>query len=260
MSSASRLLAILDLFDESRPVWSAEEAARDLNVSVSTAYRYIRALCAAELLVPVSGDGYRIGPAVLKYDRLLRLSDPLIDAGTPVLARVQAIAGEAVSTFLARLFRDRVMCVLAETGPKAPKSISFERGRPMPMFRGATSKIILANLPRRSLKRIYDANKETIAETMGVADWRALLDMLRRIRRAGIAVSRGEVDTGLVGTAAPIFDDQDAVIASLSIVGRASVIDDPELDRLMDLARSAAAEISDSLRRVSATGAPRPAS
>jgi len=244
MSSAARLLAILDLFDDTRPVWSAEAAARALDVSVSTAYRYFRDLCAAELLVPVTGDGYRLGPAILKYERLIRITDPLLDAARPVMRQVQADAGKGASVFLSRMYRESVMCVVAISGETAPTSISYERGRPMPSFRGATSKIILAHLPRRTLKRLFEAHEMEIRNALQVANWREFLDLLRTIRRRGLCLSASEVDPGIVGIAAPVFDARGAIAASLTVAGKASDVSIAESDRLAALTQSAARAVT----------------
>ena len=251
MGSAARLLAILDLFDDERSVWTAEAASRQLNVSVSTAYRYIHNLCEAELLVPVTGDGYRLGPAILKYDRLIRVTDPLLDAARPILSQLQTDAGDGTTTILSRIYRENVMCVLAFAGSRAPTAISYERGRPMPMFRGATSKIILAYLPRRTLKRLYDANSDEIHEALLVKDWRSFLECLRTLRRRGFCMSESEVDRNIVGFAAPIFDGGDNITASLTIVGRASDTSIAEIARLEALVQSASRAVT---ARLSQTG------
>ncbi|MBL0418725.1 helix-turn-helix domain-containing protein [Ramlibacter sp. AW1] len=54
-SSLSKMLEILDLFDEEHPTRTAEEISAILQLSASTAYRYIRELCAAGLLGRLTG-------------------------------------------------------------------------------------------------------------------------------------------------------------------------------------------------------------
>ncbi len=244
MSSADRLLALLDLFSDEKSVWTAEDAAAALEVSVSTSYRYIRSLCEAEMLVPVTGDGYRLGPAILKYDRLIRVTDPLLEAARPIVVQLAKDAGEARTVFLSRLYRDTVMCVLHGGGAGATQNISYERGRPMPMFRGATSKIILAHLPRRTLKRLYEAKAELIAESMGVREWREFLDILREIRRVGHCRAEGEVDPGIAGIAAPVFDDHGCVTGSLTITGNASHMSVLEANQLAELVTNCAEAVT----------------
>ena len=80
MSSGDRLLGTLELFTEARPEWTVDDISAELKVSTSTAYRYVRSLCKAGLLDPVHGDGYRLGPAIIEYDRLIRVGDPLMSS------------------------------------------------------------------------------------------------------------------------------------------------------------------------------------
>ena len=47
MNTASRLLAVLNIFTVEKYEWTVEDAAREIGVSVSTAYRYFRELCKA---------------------------------------------------------------------------------------------------------------------------------------------------------------------------------------------------------------------
>ncbi len=243
MSSADRLLGILSLFGERKTVWTVEGIAATLEVSNSTAYRYVRSLCDAGLLDPVHGDGYRLGPAIIEYDRLIRLSDPMLAAATPVLQRLQAECGRNTMTFLSRLYRETVMSLLEVSGENAPQ-ISYERGRPMAMFRGATSKIILAYLPRRTLRRLFDRHGDEIRAGTEVGDWAAFLSLLKDLRRAGHCIARAEIDPGCLGVAAPVFDRDGAVLGSLSVVVAADTVSAADTVRLAGLTTVAAATLT----------------
>ena len=52
------------------------------------------------------------------------------------------------------------MCVYDVRGEKSRGQTSYERGVAMPMFLGATSKVILAQLPDRALRSVYLANEK----------------------------------------------------------------------------------------------------
>ena len=51
LSSLARMLGVLDLFNETTPVWTAEAVAEAMKVSVPTAYRYVKLLVASGLPV-----------------------------------------------------------------------------------------------------------------------------------------------------------------------------------------------------------------
>ncbi|MDE3109005.1 MAG: IclR family transcriptional regulator, partial [Acidobacteriota bacterium] len=141
MSTAHRLLGILALFTVERPVWTVEEAAKEMRVSVSTAYRYFAELSRAGLLDPFPAGKYVLGPAIIEGDRKIRMTDPLIQIGRPAMQRLVARAGSAGVAILCRIYHNGVMCVHQESSAVPEGGISYERGRPMPMFRGASSKI-----------------------------------------------------------------------------------------------------------------------
>lgn len=247
MNSADRLLAVLSLFNEARPFWTVEEAAASLNVSVSTAYRYFRSLCKAGLLDPVIGNGYRLGPGIIEYDRLIQLTDPMIAVARPILDKLQADGEGEVIAILCRLYRERVMCVLEAKGAEPLPNISYERGRPMPMFKGATSKIILAQFPSKTLKRLYDRHFSMIANSGLGNDWNEFREILKEIRRKGHHVSEGEIDPGRVGIAAPIFNKDKDVLGSVSVVCSSKTTNYASVNRLIGLTMAAAKNITASL-------------
>jgi DNA-binding IclR family transcriptional regulator len=145
------MLAVLGLFSIERPEWTVEAAADDLGVSATTAYRYFKRLTNVGLVSPVSRASYVLGPAIVQMDRQIQICDPMLRAARVVMADLIQYAPERSILLLCRLFHDRVMCVHQVMGKGSPEPLSYERGRLIPLFRGATSKIILAHLPQRSL-------------------------------------------------------------------------------------------------------------
>jgi DNA-binding IclR family transcriptional regulator len=110
------------------------------------------------------------------------------------------------------------MCVHQEFKGIPEHHVGYERGRPMPMFLGASSKIILANLSSRSTRWFFTRFQLEIAEAGLGNDWEQLKANLRRIRKAGVCVTGGEVDSGRVGIAAPVFELNGNVIGSVGLV------------------------------------------
>ncbi len=218
-TTGDRVLQVIQLFYTVKPLWSVEEAAHELDISVSTSYRYFRGLIGAGMLVPAAAGQYVLGPAFIEIDRFIRNNDPVLQRAVPVLRWLRDQVGDAVTVLLCRVYGDRVMCVHQERAPDdAPDSVGYERGKPMPLFRGATSKVILAHLPARSLRRIFAANGPAIREA-GLGDsLEAFKAALKAIRATEALVTRGEVDPGRVGIAAPLFGGDRNVLGSLSVV------------------------------------------
>jgi DNA-binding IclR family transcriptional regulator len=250
MSSLERMLGVLDVFSLDRPVWTVDSLTGALGYTRSTTYRYVKELVDAGLLARAGGGSYMLGPRIIELDRQIRLCDPLLATAAPVMRALLSECGPGV-VMLCSLYRDKVLCVHQERRAFA-RDIGYSRGRPMPLFRGATSKIMLAHLPERQLARLFADHREEIAETDLGSDWPAFTAALRTLRRAGICVSRGEVNEGVVGVAAPIFDAEKRLIGSLSRVLAEEDFDDRRLDDIAASVTGAAGRISAGLAALTA--------
>ena len=242
-SSGDRLLAVLALFTVEHPQWTVEAAAEKLRVSATTTYRYFKRLTKAGLISPVSGASYTLGPAIIQMDRQIQISDPMLNAARAVMVDLAQYAAEGSTVLLCRLFHDGVMCVhqVMGRGPQVP--VSYERGRLMPLYRGATSKIILAHLPTRTLKSLFAHDAREIAAAGLGKTWDDFRRRLAAVRRAGVNIARGEIDPGRVGIAAPIFDKDRAILGSLSLALPAARADETLIGRLVPLTVAGAREI-----------------
>lgn len=256
MKSGDRLLSVLWLFSAERPVLEVEEIARTLSISLSTAYRYVGQLCESGFLAPMGSVGYALGPAIIELDRQIRLADPLVQSAAPVLRRLLADVDPAATILLCRLYRDQVMCVAQSLGKNAQTGLSYERGRPMPMLRGAPSKAILAHLPSRAAERLWESQSLELRQSQG--DWKAFRAHLTKIRKAGVAVSQSEVDAGVIGIAACVFDPQGRPIGAICAVLPEETTSPPVIARVSTLTRASADEITATLfeREASHQGQP----
>ena len=235
MAGLDRYTAVLRLFTQSQSEWTVQEMSEHLGVPQSTAYRTVRDLVAENFLETASEARYRLGSVFIEFDRLLRLTDPLLMAGERVLREVVAEADTPCVGLLCRLYNDTVMCIADATSPGANFRSSYERGRPMPLTQGATSKVILAHLPTRRLNRLLEHWPEAANATFR--------SELQTVRRRGISVSRGEIDANVVGISAPIFRKAPSLLASLSLVLPAAGVDDALTGKLALLTVEAARKI-----------------
>jgi DNA-binding IclR family transcriptional regulator len=237
-----RAFQLLGLFSLEQPAWTVDQIAKKLEVAVSSAYRLVGRLGQAGLVDAVTPGRYVLGPAIIQLDRQIQLTDPLLHAARPVMDYLVEFAPKGSTILLCRAFRDAVLCVhQVWIGPRAP--LSYERGRPRPLFRGATSKAILAFMPRRALKRLHDTRAREIQEAGLGRDWKEFLAKLRVLRIAGHVLANSEVDKGRFGIAAPVLGADRKALGSLSFVLDASTADERTVHRLAPMIVSAAHEI-----------------
>jgi DNA-binding IclR family transcriptional regulator len=253
LHSTSKLMSVLRLFTAARPEWTVEDGADALGMPASTAYRYFRELNDAGLIGSTAAGRYVLGPAIMELDRQTRLQDPLIRAARPVMVELKDTLGLDCVILLCRLYRQQVMCVHQEQVGTPAIGVSFERGLPLPLHRGAASKAILAFIPARLAKAYLLANAKDMAAVGLGNTWIELKARLRAIRTAKVCITRSEVDKGAVGFGAPIAGAEDDVVGSLGLVIPEALCT-PELEG--DLARrvrAAAQEITRALQSAQTT-------
>ena len=221
MSSAARLLAVLDLFGAGRPDWSVEEAAQWLGVPASSMYRTFRELRSSGLLTGAGNGRHALGPTIIRLDWQLRASDPVVLAAQPELERIVADRPSPAVAILCRLYEDQVMCVAQAADARSDFAIAYQRGRPMPLFAGSASRVILAGLSTSRLHRLYRDRPEAFAEAGLGEDWDQVRRALRRLAETGSCIAAGEVDPGMRAVSVPLLAP-DGTPASLSLVSRAS--------------------------------------
>ena len=90
MAGFGRFSAVLRLFDttavKSAESWTVPAMSLALGAPASTLYRTVRELTNAGFLEQAGEAHYRLGPAFIEFDRLLRLSDPLVRIGKSIMS------------------------------------------------------------------------------------------------------------------------------------------------------------------------------
>lgn len=251
MNTADKLLSLIRLYAVQKPEWTVEDAAKELGISVSTSYRYFRSLCKIGMLEPISGSSYGLGPAIVEFDRQIRLNDPMIRLGKPVMQRLISHSGGIGIAQLCRTHRNGVMCIHQEGEDIQTLPLSYERGRLMPMFRGSASKVVFANLPWGSIRWFFSEFPREIAEAGLGTEWLTVRDNLRKIRKARVVVAHGEVDPGRVGISAPIFGLKKRVLGSIGLVITEAEATPEMVYNVSALVAAAARQITEGLENLS---------
>lgn len=222
-TSPDRALSIIDLFSPDRSSWTVEEAARELKLSESTAYRYFRSLSASGLIFSVRPGQYLLGPGIIQYERRLRISDPLSRHSRPVLRGLVAHYSMPGVVFISRIFRQHVMSMFETQLSKVPMDISYDRGRPMPLFAGAPALVILAYMPIRTVQRMFTVRPERAAPGTDIEEWLQLKRQMRRIRQVGYCMDRSQIDSGISYISVALGGQSNDIVGSLTLATDASV-------------------------------------
>jgi len=244
ISQFQKVFDVLDLFTEDSPTLSAEDVIERLGVSRPTAFRHLRWLTEAGLLSRLAGR-YALGPRIIELDYRSRRLDPLLLAARDVMA---ALAEETrCSTMLSGIFDNKVVNIHQDEHVTAV-SASFGRGRVLPLFRGAASKVILAHLAAAKVRRIHAAHSDDPDLLTLGATLPAFNKTLRDIRTRGFYVSQQEVDEGIAGIGAPIFNVDGSVVGALTILFDLAQGKFFDSARLGEVVKRRAGEVSERLK------------
>jgi DNA-binding IclR family transcriptional regulator len=105
------------------------------------------------------------------------------------------------------------------TDTTAPLRVTSQVGRSLPLHAGASSKAILAFLPRDRWPEAVGRGPLSPFTEKTMVNRQALWKECERIRTLGYAESDEEVLLGARGVAAPFFDERGAVAGSIAVAG-----------------------------------------
>ncbi len=240
-SSLSRMLGVLDLFDDGVLTRTAENIAGDMGVSVPTGYRYVRMLVEAGLLQRLENSHYTLGPRIILLDHYIRKADPVLREGIPLMRELVEKTGFDCVT--SGLFGNQLLDTHREYAA-APATLAYGRGRPRPMFKGAAPKVIVASFPSAQLHKLFDAQKVQVMEAGLPDNWADFRRYYASIRKAGFYLSKGELEPHLGALAAPIPKDGGGIWGALQLVFNISRLGIVDNDRLAELVTDAAQHLA----------------
>ena len=201
-SSYSKMLGILNLYDENHPARTAEEICAALELTASSGYRYIRELCGAGLLARSNGGAYVLGIRVVELEYVMRTADPVAKIGATVIRKLAQSTG--CDALLSNYHGVHIVNILHERGSESLNA-TYVRGRTHPLFRGAVAKSILPFLGRAQLVKIYNSHITEVAVAGMGNTWLEFWKHLQKINKAGYSESHGELDPDIHGIGVPFF-------------------------------------------------------
>ncbi len=241
-----RAVEVLKVFlPDNRPL-SVAEISRRVNLSRPTVYRILVALEQQHLLMRSPHDKrFQLGPMLVYLGSVARSGFQLSQRALPVLQRLAEQSGETAHLSI-RI--GRVHGVFIEkVESKQSVRLHTKVGEPVPLYAGATLKVLLAHLPEEEWEAVIEAGLRRWASHT-ITDPAALRAHLRQIRAQGYAISREELFDGAGAVAAPVFGPDGQVVAGLGISGPVFRLTEAKVQQLIPLALAGARAIGSSLQ------------
>jgi DNA-binding IclR family transcriptional regulator len=189
----------------------ADELSTVLETPVSTIYRYLRTLTEFGFIDRRDG-GYRLGPRLIIGNGATVTAEELIRTADPVLHLLAEETGE--TAVIVRRIGMAAVC-LHEVPSSQSLRVTITPGSPLPLHSGAFGKALLAFAPDDVLDEVLGLDGAAGGAALDADRLRA---ELAEVVTSGVARSVGEVVSGSVAIAVPMFRE-DGIVAALGVVG-----------------------------------------
>jgi DNA-binding IclR family transcriptional regulator len=235
---ARRVLALMLTFSADENTLTARQLAERTGIALPSVYRYITLLRETGLLAGDERGSYRLSPRLIGLARAAEAAESIIDVADPVMRELAKLTGETV--ILVRLIGRSAVC-LHRVQSAQQLRISFEAGQPLPLERGASSRLLLASLTP-NVRREYLA-------PLAARDPEAATLLEKKILLAGqqgYATSEEEIHRGVWAAAAQVMQGK-RMMAVLTVPSPLVRAPAEQRALLLSQVRSAARAIEDRL-------------
>lgn len=229
--SVGRTFELLAVFDAAHPFPTLRDLVERSGLPKTTVVRLLSTLERRGLVSAREDGRYSLGPGFLPW---VRVAESLWDVNDATRRIMQALVddiGETVNVYV----RQGVtrMSIAQQEGTHTVRNV-VEVGKPMPLWGGSASTILLSAAPE-----VIDA----VAEA-GRTPAASLRDRVKAADEAGFAVSVGERELGAAAISAPIRNSDGRLLAALSMSGPSTRFTDDLLERGISAITDAAKTIS----------------
>lgn len=228
--TGDQMLTVLEAVADTGPITVAD-LARNCQMNRTILHRLLNTL-EARSYVRRSPQGFVVGSAVTRMAR--GLEKDVSAVAKPHMERLAARIGETV--VLHCFDKDQAAVVEQALGDRHLVRVQHTPGSRHPLYQGASGWALLAFQDEKTIARLAKRAGEPEIVRARIED----------IRSQRYAISHDELQQGVHGLAAPLFDADETCVASLAILVPASRAD--KLPSLLPQLMNAASLITDDLK------------
>ena len=216
IESVDKALGILECFSDRVPELSLKQLSEKTGLYKSRILRLCGTLMAHGFLIRLEGSLYRLGPKLMMLGKIYERSNSLISISRPILRELASITGESAKLFVIQ--GTKRICLVREKGTY-PLGYHVEEGDSFELYAGAGGKALLAYTSREFRDQVLGEKVLQRLTPTTIVERSRLEEEFAAIRERGYASSNGEIFTEVAGMAAPVFDNENNVCATLAIAG-----------------------------------------
>jgi DNA-binding IclR family transcriptional regulator len=236
-----RGLQILELLAGDKKRWTTSEVSRKLKIPKSTTSYLLHTLLASGYLVREEDGLYRLGMKLLALGgqalRGLELREVALPSLRHLTLDTQTTAHLAVLEGSEAVYIEKV---------PSPGFIQIDTwvGRRMPLHSTSVGKVLLAFLPSAEGEMLFQSIGLRRFTSRTIVSLPRLKQELQRVRESGVAIDNEENTPGVRCIAAPIFRDDGAVLAALSLTGPSQQVTEERVGRIAEKVKEAARQLT----------------
>jgi DNA-binding IclR family transcriptional regulator len=221
-----RMARLLRRIAEGDAVTNMSRTARELGINRTTLLRLLHALEGERFIEARSeGQGWRIGVGLITLTAQAFFSEDLVQTAVPVLTRLAATL--TLSAHLGVLDGQEIVYLVRRV-PNHAFASNIRIGSRLPAHAANMGRIILANLPRERVDRLYagvDLRPVTPLTSITPLQLQTQLDADHAL---GLAWSDGNYEAGISSVAAAIFDVSNTPVAACNVTGQTAQFEGAE--------------------------------
>ena len=236
-----RMFSLLDALASHQDPVSLKVLSERTGLHPSTAHRILNDLAIGRLVDRPEAGSYRLGMRLLELGNLVKARLDVRDAALAPMRELHKLTHQAVNLSVRQ--GDEIVYIERSYSERSGMQVVRAVGGRAPLHLTSVGKLFLAHEDPARV-RAYAARTGLSGHTRNsLTEVAALERELAQVRQQSLARDNEELELGVRCMAAGIFDDQNRLVAGLSISAPADRLEESWADRV----RATAAQISASL-------------
>jgi len=237
-----RGLELLGQFTRQTPTLTGAELARNLDLPRASVFRILHTLERSGFVERVGDSAsYKLSIGVLRLGFEYLSSMELTEHGRPVVEHLRDASGYSAH-LVARDGRDVVFVVKAPG--RSALFHSIQVGARLPAHATVLGRLFLSDLTMAELSQLYPEKTLKQYTDKTPTSLKQLKTLIDADRAAGYGLSQGGFEPGISTIAAPVFNDEQRVVAAVSITVPAQHVASDQAAHLIQLVRDAAGQLT----------------
>ena len=236
-----RMFTLLDILANREDAMSLKEISEKSGLHASTAHRILNDLATGRFVERPAAGNYRLGMRLLELGNIVKARLNVRDAALGPMRELHQLTQQPVNLSMRQ--GDEIIYVERVFSERSGMQVVRAIGGRAPLHLTSVGKLFLASDDPLRLRTYASRTGLTGQTRNSITELQTLERELSKARQYGTARDNEELELGVRCMAAGIYDDQNALVAGLSISAPADRLEEDWLPKL----QTAALEISRAL-------------